>query len=376
MLTSAVRLLPRPPSPTGFVIVETTSNIPNTILPDSSPLNLTAADALNSTRPSSSASALEGPGTSDLLSVTSQNGSCGTTVQWPGSAAVAVTPQPSGATFKQRYCDGAQPVYQIDLSGSGAFFAGLTDLGNLGAKYDLAGGGQSTFRATRTGQQLVVVPQSINFSSRSVVNAATFTADMAPGGLIAIFGDGLAKPGIATKVEIGDQPASVTAAFPFQINAQIPFGIAPGTQVLRVTSLFGVSEQTIEVQPFAPAIFRLDPLPLGLDKTAVNKGATINQDAKLNLPSNPAARGTTVVVFGTGFGAINSGTSPVTTLTPVTASLGGQDIPVSFAGLTPGFIGLYQVNLPIPVNTPPGLDLPIYFTIGGVASSPVEIAVQ
>ena len=376
VLTAAVRLLPRPPSPTGFVIVETASNTPASRLLDNAQLDLKVVGALNSPPRSDSASALEGPGASDLLSVTSQNGSCGTTVQWPSSAAVALTPQPSGATFKQRYCDGAQPVYQIDLSGSGAFFAVLTDLGNLGAKYDLAGGVESTFRATRTGQQLVVASQSINFSTRSVVNAATFSADMAPGGLIAIFGDGLAKPGIATKVEIADQPASVTAAFPFQINAQIPFGIAPGTQVLRVTSLFGVSERTIEIQPFAPAIFRLDPLPLGLDKTAVNKGATINQDAKLNLPSNPAARGTTVVVFGTGFGAINSGATPVTTLTPVTASLGGQDIPVSFAGLTPGFIGLYQVNVSIPVNTPPGLDLPIYFTIGGVASSPVEIAIQ
>ena len=82
------------------------------------------------------------------------------------------------------------------------------------------------------------------------------------------------------------------------------------------------------------------------------------------------------MLFGTGFGAVKSSAAPVSTLTPVTASLGGQDIPVSFAGLTPGFIGLYQANVPIPVNTPPGLDLPIYFRIGGVVSSPVEIAVQ
>ena len=298
-------------------------------------------------------------------------------MQWPSAAAVPSNPVVSPtATFLQRYCDGVQPVYQIDLSGTGPFNAVLTDLGNLGGKFDLSGGGQSSFRATRPGSQLVLAPQDINFSSRSVVNAATFTADMAPGGLIAIFGDGLSKPGTTTKVEVGDQPASVTAAFPFQINAQIPLGVAPGTQVLRVTSPFGVSEQTIEIQSLAPAVFRLDPLPLGLDKTAVNKGATINQDAKLNLPSNPARRGTVVVVFGTGFGAVKSDAAPVSTLTPVTASLGGQDIPVSFAGLTPGFIGLYQVNVPIPVNTPPGLDLPIYFRIGGVVSSPVEIAIQ
>jgi len=223
---------------------------------------------------------------------------------------------------------------------------------------------------------LVVGPQDINFSSHSVVNAATFSADMAPGGLIAIFGDGLAKSGTTTKVEIGDRTASVTAAFPFQVNAQIPPGIAPGTQTLRVTSAFGVSEQAIEIQAAAPAIFRLDPVPLGLDKTALNKGAIINQDAKLNLPSNPARRGTVVTVFGTGFGETKGGSAPVSTVSQVTGSLGGQDVPVLFAGLTPGFVGLYQVNVSIPISVPPGLDLPISFRIGGVESSPVEIAVQ
>jgi uncharacterized protein (TIGR03437 family) len=274
------------------------------------------------------------------------------------------------------YCDGTQVAYQIDLAGLGQFSASLTDLGNMGSRFDLAGGGQSSFRASRPGSQLVVGPQNTNFTSHSVVNAATFTADIAPGGLIAIFGDGLAKIGTVTKVEVGDRAASVTAAFPFQVNAQIPFGITPGTQVLRVTSPFGVSEQTIEVQAVAPVIFRLNPIPLGLDKTAVNKGAIVNQDAKLNLPSNPARRGTVVTVFGTGFGAVGSDPVLATTVTQVTATLGGQDLPVSFAGLTPGFVGLYQVNVPIPVSAPPGLDLPISFRIGGVQSSPVEIAIQ
>ncbi len=331
-LTAAVRLLAQPPSLTGFVIATS----------------------------------------GDQISVASPGGACTATLQWPGAAAVASNPVSPTAIFRQRYCDGSQSSYQIDVSGASV----LTDLGSLGARFDLAGGGQSSYRATRPVAPLIVGPQDINFSSQSVVNAATFTADMAPGGLIAIFGDGLAKPGTTSKVEVGDQVASVTAAFPFQINAQIPFGVSPGSKVLRVTSPFGVSEQTIEIQPLAPQVFRLDPLPLGLDKTAVNKGATINQDAKLNLPSNPARRGTVVVVFGTGFGAVKSGSEPVSTLTPVTASLGGQDIPVSFAGLTPGFIGLYQVNVPIPVNTPPGLELPIFFRMGGVVSSPVDIAVQ
>ena len=84
----------------------------------------------------------------------------------------------------------------------------LTDMGNLGRKFDHSSGSQSSFRATRPGSQLVLGPQDINFSSQSVANAATFTtftADMAPGGLVAIFGDGLAKPGTPLVISISDQ---------------------------------------------------------------------------------------------------------------------------------------------------------------------------
>jgi uncharacterized protein (TIGR03437 family) len=310
------------------------------------------------------------------LTVASQAGECGATLQWSNVATTALTPNAPNGLFRQRYCDGTQSTYQIDLSANGPVSATLTDLANLGSRLDLSGASQSTFRASRPSSQLIVGPQDINFSSRSVVNAATFSADMAPGGLIAIFGDGLARPGTTTKVEVADKPANVIAALPFQVNAQIPLGVTPGTQVLRVTSAFGVSEQTIEVRAAAPAIFRLDPASVGLDQTAVNKGAIINQDGKLNLPSNPARRGTVVTVFGTGFGEVRGGAVPVGTLLTATAVLGGQDVPVAFTGLTPGFVGLYQVNVSIPAATPPGLDLTISFRIGGVESSPVDIAVQ
>ena len=60
----------------------------------------------------------------------------------------------------------------------------------------------------------------------------------------------------------------------------------------------------------------------------------------------------------------------------VTAVLAGTELRPSFAGLAPGFIGLYQVNLPIPPTTPPGLDLPLLLRQGGVDGNTVSVSVQ
>jgi uncharacterized protein (TIGR03437 family) len=50
-------------------------------------------------------------------------------------------------------------------------------------------------------------------------------------------------------------------------------------------------------------------------------------------------------------------------------------IPV-FSGLSPGFVGLYQVNLQIPSTAPSGNAVPVVLTIGGVQSNTATIAIQ
>jgi uncharacterized protein (TIGR03437 family) len=63
-----------------------------------------------------------------------------------------------------------------------------------------------------------------------------------------------------------------------------------------------------------------------------------------------------------------------TTPQQATATIGSVPAPVSFSGLTPGFTGLYQVNVQIPANVPPSSSLVI--TIGGVSSPPVPLATK
>jgi len=62
--------------------------------------------------------------------------------------------------------------------------------------------------------------------------------------------------------------------------------------------------------------------------------------------------------------------------TTATVTVGGINAPVTFAGLAPGFLGLYQVNAQIPVGVTPGNSVPVIVTQAGSASNIATIAVQ
>ena len=113
----------------------------------------------------------------------------------------------------------------------------------------------------------------------NVLNAASYTNQIAPGGLISIFGAGLAGSGEST-YKSTDKARPVIAATPFQVNAQIPSGRGWFAQ-LTVTSSNGTAQQQITVASVAPAIFSI----------SASQAAITNSDNSLNTTSNPAKRG-------------------------------------------------------------------------------------
>ena len=151
--------------------------------------------------------------------------------------------------------------------------------------------------------------------------------------------------------------APVIFASPFQINAQVPPGIAPGVHTLRVSSPYGGAQQSVSVSAVAPAIFQMG------SSTA---GAVLNQDFSMQV----------LVVYATGLGAVARQGPLSVTVATVTAVVNGQELPAAFAGLAPGYVGLYQVNVPIPAATAPGLGVSLTLKEGGQVSNTVAVALQ
>jgi uncharacterized protein (TIGR03437 family) len=64
------------------------------------------------------------------------------------------------------------------------------------------------------------------------------------------------------------------------------------------------------------------------------------------------------------------------TVNPVSVTIGGQAAEVLFAGLAPGFAGLYQVNVIVPTGVAAAPYVPVVLTTAGFASRPVTVVIQ
>jgi len=300
------------------------------------------------------------------LDVQSAAGACGVPVDlWDAIDSSGNPPAGGAAVSRLDLCDGLQPAYQISVGAAQPFHAFLTDLATAGQRFDLSGSAPATYAATRSQLNLTVAPQAASFADDGIVNGATFSPGIAPGGVVTIFGTGLAGPATATTLDFDGTPATVLLASPFQVNAVVPPGISPGNHTVHVVSAFGAAQQTVAVAAAAPAIFQIGRL-----------GAITNQDGALNSPSNPLPRGQALVIYCTGLGVTASQGQLQSVVTPVSVVLNGQTLKPSFAGQTPGFPGLYQVNVVVPANTPPGLGGTLALQQGGITSNVVNVAVQ
>jgi uncharacterized protein (TIGR03437 family) len=302
------------------------------------------------------------------LDVRSSAGVCGRLLElWDAVDASGSAPAAGALVSRMNICDGAQSVYEITVGAAQSFRAFLTDLASGSASTDLSGSAPATYKATRPRATLVVAPQDVSFTADGVVNAATFTSGIAPGGIAAVFGSGLAGGAGATTVDFDGTAARVLSASPFQINVEVPPDITPGNHTLRVRSPFGTAQQTVAVSAVAPAIFLVgNP----------SAGALVNQDGSLNGPFSPLPRGQVLLIYATGLGTVSSQGPFSVTDVPVTVVIGATELPVSFSGLAPGFIGLYQVNVVIPAGIPPGLGNSLVLKQGGQASNTVTVALQ
>jgi uncharacterized protein (TIGR03437 family) len=142
--------------------------------------------------------------------------------------------------------------------------------------------------------------------------------------------------------------------------------------------------QSLQVGPFSPGIFAIN-----------NIAVAINPDGSIAAPAGAIAGVNThpakiadpggLVILCTGLGTVNppgiTGTNSLdalrTATTTPTVMVGGQAVPVLFAGLSPQFVGVNQINVSLPAGTPTGNNVPLQISLGGVTTSAsVTIAVS
>ncbi len=204
--------------------------------------------------------------------------------------------------------------------------------------------------------------------SGGVVNAASYQpGPVAPGSLITLFGQNLAQT-IATapsyplplslagsSLTINGIPAPIYYASPSQIDAQVPYEVAPGpaTAILTVGGV-ALPDIAFTVQPTAPGLFMTTAIPVA--------GAVTLYGTGQGAVDNPVATG-----------AAASGSPPSQPMADVTATLAGQPIQISSIALAPHVAGVFEVSFQIP-NLAPG-DYPFTIAIGGVTGNSVLVSV-
>jgi uncharacterized protein (TIGR03437 family) len=167
-----------------------------------------------------------------------------------------------------------------------------------------------------------------------------------------------------------------------QVNAQIPWELEGQSQTTITATINGQTSapQTVSLATYAPGI-------LALNSEGTGPGAILDANYHLVDASNPAIPGqTTILIYCTGLGPVSSNqpatgapaslTNLAHTSSPVTATIGGVSANVTFSGLAPAYVGLYQVNVQVPAGLAANSSAPVMISIEGANSNTVTIAVQ
>ncbi len=236
-------------------------------------------------------------------------------------------------------------------------------------------------------------------NSNGAVNTGSFQVGqgLAPGSYISIFGTSLADavvgtPTLSLPVSVGtvsvsfdggglSLPGHIHFVSPGQVDVQIPWEFQGQSSVKMIVSVGYIASAvyTVPLNTYSPGIFEFS------DNGHLSAAAT-DANGVVFTQANPARRGQTIVLYVNGLGPVDhqppSGEpTPLppplanTTVLP-TVKIGNSAAQVAaFSGLSPGWVGLYQVNVDVPQNAATGLQ-PIVVSIGGVDSKASVLPVQ
>ncbi|MFN0110777.1 MAG: choice-of-anchor V domain-containing protein [Blastocatellia bacterium] len=401
--------------------------------PDNNPLTITAGTLANATFDQPSKRFTFTPAANQLgnqqVSFTASDGQ----LQTQQTLKFQVVSETSQALTTLAKTSGPSPF--LDFSGASAIE--LTALGSFGANAAILFNGLPLNSQTVAGGLSAMIPGSelnnagafvvrIRLASGTLTNAralaltsafapltaatveaASYSATVAPGEIVALFGNELiAGSGIAvasgfplprslqaTSVYVNGIVAPLYFTAKTQINFQVPYSTAAGAASVVVLRDDGIASYGLaNVAAAAPALFSAAASGKG-QAAAQNSDFSRNGDPATNPQSKRARKGDYVVLYGTGAGALfvnASNNNPLTikdgeaatgsplaaTASLPTVTIGGKPATVYFSGLAPGFVGLWQLNVQVPADAPSGASVEVVVSFGGKTANPVTIAVE
>jgi uncharacterized protein (TIGR03437 family) len=235
-------------------------------------------------------------------------------------------------------------------------------------------------------------PQAPSYTAAGIINASDYSSGpFAPNSVVSLFGSNLAwgdgsvvvSPtapivlnGVAVYVD--NMPAPLLYVSGPQINFVIPSVLLAGAVTVRVVKQ-GVSglPVTIQLVNSAPALFDI----------GTGFAIATHLDGSLLSATAPGQPGEFVVVYATGLGytepipqydQIPSVAAVMMWLSDLKVSLGGAVLSsdrIAYAGVTPGYLGLYQLNIQLPPDV--GANPSIQVSVGPQTNAGnLKLAVQ
>lgn len=223
-------------------------------------------------------------------------------------------------------------------------------------------------------------------SNGGVVSIGSYTTDLPAGGIVSIFGRNFGNTLSASTnplptvldgvcVTLNNTPLPLFATSSGQINVQIPFERTAGTfpLVIRDANRKLASASTnVRIVRAAPSV--LVDAASGQAAIYDDKGKPVNKD-------NPTTRDRRLVIYALGLGptkgtrvaagATSPSAVPAETVDTVKVFFGDKrysqaEMIVEWAGLVPGFVGLYQINIYVPGDRLRGDNLDVTVRVGTV----------
>ena len=229
------------------------------------------------------------------------------------------------------------------------------------------------------------------------LNGASFVEDsVSPGEVIAILGTNLG-PTTPADLELdanGNVTEELSGTLVFfdgiaapllytssnQVNAVVPYS------VVATTTKMVVQYGGLQSLPVAIPVVLATPALFAASGMGIGQATILNQDGSSNSSLNPAAAGSVVVLYATGLGQTtphDQDGAVATAILPlpqasITVLIGGIPAQVLYAGAAPYMVaGIFQINVQIPPNAPPGSNIPVLIEAGGaVSAGGVTLAVQ